>query len=361
MRRQQLVLAFLATAAIATDALGQQMLVTRVKHDIACPRCTIQLTKLISFGSRTDPVFLDEAAALARDSKGRYYVAGGGREKVVVYDSAGRYVKSFGRRGVGPGEFEGIGILSLHVGLGDTLFVQEGWGRVSVFSANHSFVRSFRAPSGTGQLHALSNDSFLASGTLRDPAHVGLAFHILDRNGQVSRSFGDPTTVVLPGSPRSPALLALSRDRQTFWTQTGYRLEQWTPAGRLLASFEVYDVPWLPPPVYEEVRLKSDGGRGAQSVRAPTNQGNATITGVDGSGMVWLYVAPPLREASAQGRGSTTVNYEVFDPSRGRVFASITLDQFLYFVPGTELVWTISSAADGTVSYTIWKMRIQPV
>jgi hypothetical protein len=58
--------------------------------------------------------------AMAVDDSGFIYVADGGHYEVRVFDAEGRFVRRFGGRGSGPGEFQGLN--ALHV-FGDTVVV----------------------------------------------------------------------------------------------------------------------------------------------------------------------------------------------------------------------------------------------
>ena len=66
------------------------------------------------FGQRDVPVRL---------SDGRMLVASSASEEIRVFDSAGRWLSTIGRKGGGPGEFESLGILL--AGPGDTLLTYE--------------------------------------------------------------------------------------------------------------------------------------------------------------------------------------------------------------------------------------------
>lgn len=59
-------------------------------------------------------------SALAADGDGRIYVADGMAQQIHVFDAEGRRLPSLGRRGSGPGEFQGV--VSVVAGRGDTLY-----------------------------------------------------------------------------------------------------------------------------------------------------------------------------------------------------------------------------------------------
>lgn len=80
---------------------------------------------------------------------GSIYVADPGQHRIVVLDSDGRFVRTIGRPGQGPGEFLDPSSIAL---LRDTLFVYDGrQGRVSVLDTLGAFLRSFVPPSAWAQ------------------------------------------------------------------------------------------------------------------------------------------------------------------------------------------------------------------
>lgn len=77
---------------------------------------------------------------------GRIVVANAGTSELRFFDSQGRYLKSVGRQGEGPGEFREVSRIQVtHL---DSLLVwDQSSRRISVFDEEGSFVRSFMTPS----------------------------------------------------------------------------------------------------------------------------------------------------------------------------------------------------------------------
>ena len=123
-------------------------------------------------------------------SDGRIVVANGGTSELRFFGPDGGWVKSVGRRGGGPGEFEDLGWLDL--GVGDTLRTYD-WGlrRLSVFSAEGAFLRPV---------------SLLIGGEVSSPRPLGML-----RDGRlVARSQNAVTLESRPGAGRDTVpLLAL--------------------------------------------------------------------------------------------------------------------------------------------------------
>lgn len=80
----------------------------------------------------TDSVGFTNAVSLAADNVGNVYVADMGEGAIRVLDSAGRLVRTIGRKGQGPAEFQDLYSLAW---LGDTLVTLDpGNGRLGFFS-----------------------------------------------------------------------------------------------------------------------------------------------------------------------------------------------------------------------------------
>jgi hypothetical protein len=79
-----------------------------------------------------------------RFADGRLAVVDGGAHELRLYDAAGRFLAASGGRGGGPGEFQQIDRLFV---AGDSLRISDrALQRVSIFTADGGFVRSFGLP-----------------------------------------------------------------------------------------------------------------------------------------------------------------------------------------------------------------------
>jgi hypothetical protein len=83
----------------------------------------------------------DQVRGISRLSDGRIVVANGGTHELRYFDPTGRHLRSVGRKGEGPGEFQGLGVLVTWSG--DSVAVYD-WNlrRVSVFDSSGDFARS---------------------------------------------------------------------------------------------------------------------------------------------------------------------------------------------------------------------------
>ncbi len=127
---------------------------------------------------------------MALDSRGRIYVADVGQSHVTVFDSAGSFVRTIGRRGSGPGEFHQP--MQLGIDNADTLFVYDvGLRRLTKFSPDGQFV----VQKGLPDITAVGDIRFSPNG---DVVLVGFTpllestIHVIDRELTRRRSFGKP-------------------------------------------------------------------------------------------------------------------------------------------------------------------------
>lgn len=101
------------------------------------PRFTIGGEELKFDGAPFDKV---QDVAVSRD--GNTYVSDGGNARIVVFDSTGRFLKTFGHEGGGPGEF--MNLSRLAVDEQNLLYALDTKSRkISLFTPTGKFIRSF--------------------------------------------------------------------------------------------------------------------------------------------------------------------------------------------------------------------------
>lgn len=164
----------------------------------------------VADGSRPDPGFV-----VRRDGRGRFYSTGatGFGNTIALWDETGRFLRSFGREGEGPGEFSARGMISILVDREDRLHVRDGGIRWSVFSPEQEFVRSVAARLGSFQSGTTILDIGVAVTPSRDGEHY---FRIVDSAGATRLAFG-----VIPDNLRR-AHVDVGREiahggRDSFW------------------------------------------------------------------------------------------------------------------------------------------------
>ena len=87
-----------------------------------------------------------EPGGIVVDKQGKIYVADSGNQRVVIFNSEGKFVKSFGRKGQGPGEFTSPWQLAV---FGNEIYVYD-WGRnIQKFNQNGEYISGFNLRGGT--------------------------------------------------------------------------------------------------------------------------------------------------------------------------------------------------------------------
>ena len=116
------------------------------------PRWTLR--EEVRIGDLDDPRYtLSRTGEVVIGPGGNMYVAQPGESTIKVYDRAGRFVRSIGRKGGGPGEFNSVGTIGF---IGDTLFALSVSNQLMhLFRSDGTHLRSFRFP------YAVINDSAL--------------------------------------------------------------------------------------------------------------------------------------------------------------------------------------------------------
>jgi hypothetical protein len=149
----------------------------------------------------TGPDVFGRVVALEVDDRKRIYVLDSQNHQVAVFDSLGRVVRAFGKRGQGPGEFESpMGLAWLR----PTELVVVHLGGYAVFDTAGVFLRSHRRPS---SLIQMPYSGTAANGVVCDVGRLGrdtTLFFAALRDSVLSRlTVGRPprpTVEISPGS-----------------------------------------------------------------------------------------------------------------------------------------------------------------
>ena len=180
------------SAAIRTDSAGVEI-VQSPGADRTLPWTLAPVVTIASDDTQGAGVFDPNEYAIRTDSVGRVYVMDRSGYRIIVFDVDGRYMRSLGRKGGGPGE------------LGFPLaFAVAADGTVSVFDAlKHKLVRF--APDGSilpekemgsgffgGTMYA-TGDDYLYSYQGRGPSGTTSGvFHVTSTGGSVLVESADP-------------------------------------------------------------------------------------------------------------------------------------------------------------------------
>jgi hypothetical protein len=313
----------------AAGAVTQQSEGDVVLSDPAEPPCRIVAVRRLALTPSATGAYPDPASLpIAMDSKGGIVTGAmqSGVRELLVWDATGRFVRTFGREGEGPGEIpRGGDNARPYIGPGDSIYALH-FTRWLVFSPDHRFVREIRPPPDINrqpqELHVL-DDGGLLSTTPLSSAGGSPAFQVFDRNGKLVRAFGDTVSsgraqssgygggatfwVAPPGSPDQKYEL-------TEWTLTGTRVRTITRESR-----------WFRPPNIV--------------VPVPDRSTLPSIlwVHVDPEGYIWVVSqvkderwrqVDDRAERNALASELADVRVEVIDPLRSQVLVSERIDTF---------------------------------
>ena len=125
------------------DSAGVRVVELAPFDDATLPLWTLRAEPEVDIGEfeGAEEYQLFQVSTALRLPDGRIVVGNGGTKQLRFYDAAGRFLKSTGREGEGPGEFGAIGMIGV---ARDSLYVFD-WqlARASVFDFEGGFARSY--------------------------------------------------------------------------------------------------------------------------------------------------------------------------------------------------------------------------
>ncbi|MEX2529227.1 MAG: 6-bladed beta-propeller [Gemmatimonadota bacterium] len=299
--------------------------------------------------------------SLAIDRTDRIFVSEEPRRaEVKVYDGEGRYLRTLGQEGEGPGEYQSIA--GLHVGPSDSLFVFDGglW-RMTVYGPDLGEpVRTTRLPiEPQYRVLVLEDGRLVSSSAMGTPELIGLPIHVMSADGNLLRSFGHEGARTPADAGGGARLIAPTPDRDALWAvQPGgaYRLEKWTPEGDLVTEIRGNE------------DLLDDPGLEAEGFRVP----RPMITAIAEDPGGWLWVA--IRSSKPNWTdylvrrdnhvtlepGSRQTTIQALDPASGQVLASVTVPHELSGFPRPGLMFETRLSESLEPVARLFELRLQP-
>jgi hypothetical protein len=221
----------------------------QVVLDDCSGECSLEHSRVALLGDESGPGYVGYPGSIVQRSDGVFALLDAqDQDRVKFFDEEGRYLRSFGRRGEGPGEFRITNLIALLPG--DSVEIYDlGNRRFTVISPDFALGRTSRAIDllSPRMVH-LDDGTRIMNGALYTPEGLGLPLHRVDVDGGVLGSFGaDPPIRDLTARGAVRRLLATSGSR-TVWSAAlpRYRLEEWTLDGERVRILE-REVPWFRP------------------------------------------------------------------------------------------------------------------
>ena len=322
----------------------------RVRYKVGCPTCAIEFTPVATFGGRNDTVSISPFSSLDRDSQGRFFAIGDNFQ-VLVYDARGRLLKTLGRRGDGPGEFNSRnslpGIKDVVIGPADSVFVFHP-PKVTVYSPQLVYVRTISPLpfSRVQSIHSLPDGTWLIAGESRAPEHGGRSTFIVNPDATIRRSIGPGRVPNAERPTPRVALFYVPPDGRSIWyaEELRYSFSQWSIDGRHLGAVEIDDTPFLPEP-------KPVTRRSTRGVPFETREGGvALVNGIDTTGLVWVWARGP-------GLKPEDALLEVIDPQTGEIHVSQKATKPVRLLPRGDLAYSWTTDDDGFMTAIVSTYR----
>ena len=350
----QIILGF-ATLDVVS---GQEIL---IPDRISCPECRISVSRIAAVGDSTGSGILGEYGSLRRFSDGHYFVQTGVQPgTILVFGPDGRYLKSIGRRGEGPGEYTSPHVFDVR---GDSLWVFDVTGRITMVFPGE--VQTRNVPFAPFDAIRFGNGLHVYATVARIPQLIGIPFHVFDEaSGTIVRSFGNPSGTYDPLDPYNAHRSIAPAGEREFWAghSNRYVIEKWTVDGERVLRIE-RDAPWFKP---------WQGNVQPARIAAPP----PILHGVreDSAGILWVFhrVAdrdwapqPPAEVRGSETRTSMKQTNELWDTlieaidlRSGRVLGRVRFPQYVVGLAGENMFYTYQEVGAGHPQYVVWRVSL---
>jgi len=158
---------------------------------------------VIKGGPERDRVF-GRVWDVKADGHGNIFILDAGNQRILKFDSSGRYLKTIGRQGQGPGEFQTP--VNLRIDRNGLLYVLD-MRKVHVFTPEGTYVKTINIPSFLMDFIPDGEGRAVISGYVRTERTQDLGIRLVDEHGILSRAIAQ-----FPGLPFGRGGATLSHD-----------------------------------------------------------------------------------------------------------------------------------------------------
>jgi len=322
---------------------------------------SIELTHLVTLRGSVSEGNISLRSRVRQGDSGRYFVAPTyDQSKIAVYNRTGKYIRSIGRIGQGPGEL--LGINDFVVTPRNEICVFD-WrlNRASYFSVRGKFIDSFQLPGLVHSAVVLSDGKMILQMTVQSPDLVGVPIHVVSSDGEIINSFGsDDISFNARNIDLYVRILAIYDDTHILAAPLNeYKIELWDVNGHLERTL-TRDSEWFP--TWNTV----DRNQPFSSRPSPRLVGLRT----DESGHIWTLVAVADRAWSPRSDYTheislsdleTLFDYqmEVLNLQSGQVMASQKYDAPIAFL-GPSKVTRMLQDENGNINVEVLSIRLKP-
>lgn len=338
--------------------------------DSACA-CVMVLERVATLGNLDDSLSLSVRTVIARDSRGRFYLAPvSPRGVVAIAQPSGQFIGTIGRAGSGPGDLGSV--RHVRVGPGDVIYVLDQ-ARLTTFSPAGAFVRTSLLPSGLSAFRfVILGDSRIV---LNNYSYTRQNLTLMSAQLGETRTFGrsiDGQT--FPDPDAMQVFLAAIDSGRFVSVQQNHRflIQIWDTNGVMRRQLQ-RSPPWFPPWSREQ-RL----AQGPRSLPLPAMMGVYVDTI---RRKVWVTAAVPdrsrrgVRERGAQrgvrevpgSIGMSLADFpsifdtivEVIDWDSGKVEVSQRFDSYVPYLMEGGLLYGLREDSSGVYVAEVYRPRFE--
>lgn len=359
---------------VTPECRGQAPIERVIPDPPACGSCAIRIRPVAQLGSLHDSLSAGLFAVVARDAEGRFYVGPArGFGEILVFTPDGRFLRTLGRSGEGPGEFS-TSIARIDVWRGNTLIVLDrNLRRLSALTRDGELVATLSLPFHPPMdFWPATERAVLVQGWADRDAYAGRRrpYHLYTWEQDLEASIGEEWPAPVRSALR-PEVAAAPRGGD-FWTarRRQYALARWNLETGRLETRLIRNASWFP----------ADTSRTPDRPSPWVVKPAPWIEGVHDAGdRIWVIVyvsdaewrprafeSPEelLTPENTQLDDLFDTVLEAVDPERGVVLARHRFDEAFRFVRASgEKIFLYSYGLDdpGVPVIRVWNTRlVQP-
>ena len=162
----------------------------RVSSDVVCAECVITIDTVLTLGGLDGEGMeaIDITSSIVVDARERILITSIFHQKIYVFDMAGRFLRTVGRQGEGPGEYFRIS----HINAGPQyIHVFEAHRGRTLLDHDFQFVRRDRFPGQVTQSFVTDSEVVAFAAWVPTPAAAGHKLHLLAPSGEMESYGGD--------------------------------------------------------------------------------------------------------------------------------------------------------------------------
>ncbi|MEP6833917.1 MAG: hypothetical protein ABJB74_11005 [Gemmatimonas sp.] len=322
-----------------------------------CLTCQIIATRTLQLGDDDGPGELSSNPFLSCSATGTFAVTAspaGRPTTIVLYDANGKFRRTLGRSGSGPGEYRTA--YPIKFAARDSLYVFDlSVRRLTVLAPDGKYVRTVQMPMRVSAAVLLPNGSTAMFSIMGNTKLPGAPLHIVDANGGVMASFGADNPDQRPIDDATYRFV-IARSARGIWAAriNDYRISEYDMRGHLLRTLSV-PTSWFPKWEADPKRVTPVPGLFAMQE--------------DGAGLLWVMTRVPdkrfrvvpsgtplLQQPTGDEQFDTVI--EVIDTRTNRVLASRTLDETLLAFGCAGTAYAYREDANDRPHVDVWKLSV---